>query len=126
MSETLIQRWMARPHFTCPRCDATSWNENDIRENYCGRCHLFFAPPATVEDFQPYRERRVEALRPRPRPHARPAEEPSGSSARHDDEPSNLPTFPTFSPPDPPAAPDPPAFDPGGGSSGGGGASGDY
>jgi len=27
------------PAITCPRCGATSYNPNDIRERYCGRCH---------------------------------------------------------------------------------------
>jgi hypothetical protein len=31
----------ARPSFTCPRCGATSYNPNDIAEQYCGRCHVF-------------------------------------------------------------------------------------
>lgn len=29
----------AVPSFACPRCGATSWNPNDVREGYCGRCH---------------------------------------------------------------------------------------
>lgn len=29
-----------RPSFTCPRCGAKSFNPNDIRERYCGRCHV--------------------------------------------------------------------------------------
>ncbi len=29
------------PSFTCPRCGAVSHNPNDIRERYCGRCHVF-------------------------------------------------------------------------------------
>ena len=28
-----------RPSFTCPRCRSVSYNPNDIREGYCGRCH---------------------------------------------------------------------------------------
>jgi ribosomal protein S27AE len=27
------------PSFTCQRCGAKSYNPNDIRERYCGRCH---------------------------------------------------------------------------------------
>ena len=27
--------------FVCPRCGAESFNLNDIRERYCGRCHQF-------------------------------------------------------------------------------------
>ena len=30
-----------RPSFACPRCQAVSYNPNDIRERYCGRCHQF-------------------------------------------------------------------------------------
>jgi hypothetical protein len=28
--------------FTCPRCGMTSYNTNDVRNSYCGNCHLFF------------------------------------------------------------------------------------
>lgn len=27
------------PAFVCPHCSLTSYNPNDIRERYCGRCH---------------------------------------------------------------------------------------
>ena len=27
--------------YTCPHCGAVSYNENDERERYCGRCHQF-------------------------------------------------------------------------------------
>lgn len=27
--------------FICPRCGAVSYNPNDLRERYCGRCHVF-------------------------------------------------------------------------------------
>lgn len=27
------------PSFTCPDCGARSYNRNDVREQYCGRCH---------------------------------------------------------------------------------------
>lgn len=27
------------PSFTCPDCGATSYNPNDLRYRYCGRCH---------------------------------------------------------------------------------------
>jgi hypothetical protein len=30
---------LGAPSFTCPDCGATSYNRNDIREGYCGRCH---------------------------------------------------------------------------------------
>lgn len=29
------------PGYTCPRCGRTSHNPNDVRERYCGACHLF-------------------------------------------------------------------------------------
>jgi hypothetical protein len=37
------------PSFVCPRCGAQSFNPNDIRERYCGRCHAFIVdewPPS--------------------------------------------------------------------------------
>jgi predicted amidophosphoribosyltransferase len=33
------------PSFTCPRCGSVSYNPNDIRERYCGRCHAFVDDP---------------------------------------------------------------------------------
>jgi hypothetical protein len=27
--------------FTCPKCNAVSYNPNDVRERYCGACHEF-------------------------------------------------------------------------------------
>lgn len=30
---------MTTESFTCPECGATSYNPNDVREGYCGRCH---------------------------------------------------------------------------------------
>jgi uncharacterized membrane protein YgcG len=120
MSETCLERWKrTTPHFTCPRCDAVSFNPNDIRELYCGRCHLFFA-----HDFVRNRPPSYGAFAERPHPPAKRHEAGFATAKpRHDDDVSN--PFPTFSTPsyDPPAAPD---FDPGGGSSGGGGASGDW
>jgi uncharacterized membrane protein YgcG len=119
MSETCLERWMRQPHFTCPRCDAKSWNPRDLKELYCGRCHIFVAPPITLREAA----------------HERRAEEYKGrgitqlTRREDDDSGSSFPTFPTFSSdPAPSTAPDPspPSFDPGGGSSGGGGASGDW
>jgi ribosomal protein S27AE len=124
MSETCLERWMRHPHFTCPRCLATSWNASDIANRYCGRCHVFFAPFADLREGAPHdptgvhqaRQRAVEATRPHPR-----------ERAREDDA---TPSPFTFSPaPDPPSAapdPSPSSIDPGGGTSGGGGASGDF
>ena len=33
--------------FVCPRCSIISVNPNDVRERYCGRCHLFVDDVAT-------------------------------------------------------------------------------
>lgn len=29
------------PSFSCPRCRRRSFNLNDVREQYCGHCHVF-------------------------------------------------------------------------------------
>lgn len=29
------------PSITCPQCQMTSYNANDIRQQYCGYCHQF-------------------------------------------------------------------------------------
>jgi hypothetical protein len=34
------------PLFVCKICGARSWNPNDARERYCGRCHRFVDDPA--------------------------------------------------------------------------------
>ena len=129
MSETTLERWKrTTPHFTCPRCGAVSFNPNDLRERYCGRCRLFFSPPdmPSLRDGAPRdpigvsrsRKRAIEALRP----------DRQNRQTDSDDVSNPFPTLPTFSSdPAPPTAPDPPStIDPGGGSSGGGGASGDW
>jgi hypothetical protein len=36
--------------FTCPRCFATSYNPNDVRENYCGVCHDWTVPDADLAE----------------------------------------------------------------------------
>lgn len=28
------------PSYTCPRCEMTSYNRNDIEHQYCGNCHM--------------------------------------------------------------------------------------
>lgn len=30
---------MSESKITCPLCGMTSYNPNDIREGYCGKCH---------------------------------------------------------------------------------------
>lgn len=44
----LHERAAATPptSFTCPRCDRTSYNPNDIREGYCGACHNWTGQPS--------------------------------------------------------------------------------
>ncbi len=32
------------PSITCPRCDLTSHNQEDIRHRYCGACHAYHEP----------------------------------------------------------------------------------
>jgi hypothetical protein len=121
MSETCLERWMARAHFTCPRCFANSWNPNDIAERYCGRCHIRERAPISLRDHAPRDPVGVHKARKRAEESLRPS--------RHDDDDGTPSPF-TFSPapsPDPPSPPDPPStIDPGGGDSGGGGASGDW
>jgi hypothetical protein len=29
------------PSITCPFCGLTSYNPNDVKQRYCGRCHVF-------------------------------------------------------------------------------------
>lgn len=33
------------PSITCPRCQKTSYNVNDVIHGYCGYCHIFHADP---------------------------------------------------------------------------------
>lgn len=33
-----------QPSITCPKCQRTSCNPNDIREGYCGNCHDWTGP----------------------------------------------------------------------------------
>ncbi|QGJ92752.1 hypothetical protein QDA04_gp82 [Microbacterium phage Megan] len=40
-ADTVFRR---RVFITCPRCGATSYNANDVREGYCGRCHDWTTP----------------------------------------------------------------------------------
>jgi uncharacterized membrane protein YgcG len=121
MSETCLERWMQKPHFTCPRCDATSWNPHDIANRYCGRCHIFVAPTITLREAAPRDPIGVARARKR-------AEESLAPRRKADDDDSGasifFPSAPPTAPDDPPAAA--PDIDPGGGSSGGGGASGDW
>ena len=43
---------MPQASITCPRCGRTSYNDNDVRERYCGNCHAFhdelLTPPNTA------------------------------------------------------------------------------
>lgn len=38
--------------FVCPRCNAESFNLNDILERYCGRCHKFADDPAPAHGIE--------------------------------------------------------------------------
>lgn len=44
------QPWF-RPVFVCGQCGFESFNPNDIREQYCGRCKMFVGEPDTIERF---------------------------------------------------------------------------
>lgn len=37
------------PSITCPKCQMTSYNRNDIKYGYCGNCHEFTSPPFGAE-----------------------------------------------------------------------------
>jgi ribosomal protein L37E len=116
---TLREHWERKDHFTCPRCGAKSWNLNDIRERYCGRCHTFDDNVQALYERERARFRRHQEAQRRP-------------PAPSDSDPPSPFTFTPYEPPaassEAPTAPlDPPStIDPGGGSSGGGGASGDF
>jgi len=36
-----ISRRLSKPNITCPACNMTSYNPNDVKEHYCGNCHAF-------------------------------------------------------------------------------------
>jgi hypothetical protein len=40
------------PAFVCPVCGTPSWNLNDGRQGYCGRCHKFTADDMTYDPRQ--------------------------------------------------------------------------
>lgn len=40
------------PSFTCPQCGRTSHNLNDVQNNYCGHCHLFWGDKKTTKKGQ--------------------------------------------------------------------------
>ena len=130
MTETLIQRWLKRPHFTCPECNRTSWNLSDIGNQYCGHCHKFFGPGHVQRHLERvFRETPRQPPLRRPRiVETAPRRREADTRRRDDDTPSpfQTPAWDATADPSPPAPPDPPSFDPGGGSSGGGGASGDF
>lgn len=37
----VIVKKLDYPSITCPQCQRTSFNENDVREGYCGACHAY-------------------------------------------------------------------------------------
>jgi hypothetical protein len=39
---TLAWESVSHESFTCPECFKTSYNPNDVREQYCGNCHKFW------------------------------------------------------------------------------------
>ena len=53
---------MTLSSYTCPLCGRTSYNPNDVREQYCGACHQW-AEPYWMQDIR-IALRRIEAGRP--------------------------------------------------------------
>lgn len=41
---------MSGNYFTCPLCGMASYNLNDVRHRYCGRCHVFIADELVLVD----------------------------------------------------------------------------
>lgn len=38
------------PSITCPVCQMTSYNPNDIRQGYCGNCHAWTGPQTQLDN----------------------------------------------------------------------------
>ena len=38
------ERSSGEPSYTCPLCGRTSYNPNDLANQYCGACHQFAEP----------------------------------------------------------------------------------
>jgi hypothetical protein len=36
------------PSFVCPKCEAVSYNANDMAHRYCVKCHQFFDEDGNV------------------------------------------------------------------------------
>jgi hypothetical protein len=49
------------PSYTCPLCGRTSYNPNDIANQYCGGCHQF-AEPFWMQDIRAA-QRKIDAAR---------------------------------------------------------------
>lgn len=41
------------PSITCPKCQRTSYNPNDIREGYCGNCHAWTTEVCYLHGLEP-------------------------------------------------------------------------
>lgn len=39
-ADHVLGRDPGAPAYTCPRCGRTSFNRNDVENQYCGNCHL--------------------------------------------------------------------------------------
>jgi len=51
------------PSFTCRECGFTSYNLNDVKHRYCGRCHKFMAELRTAADMRVAQQRFADSYR---------------------------------------------------------------
>lgn len=49
-TEPLVLKPVTPATFTCPRCLWTTYNVHDIRERYCGHCHVFVDDEALTDE----------------------------------------------------------------------------
>ena len=54
---------LASPSFTCRDCGMTSYNLNDVKHRYCGRCHKFMAELRTAADLKEAQRRFADSYR---------------------------------------------------------------
>jgi RNase P subunit RPR2 len=54
---------LAVPSFTCRDCGFTSYNLNDVKHRYCGRCHKFMTDPKSDAEARARAQRFSDAYR---------------------------------------------------------------
>jgi len=57
---------MSAPPFTCPRCGRVSYHPEDVRQRYCGACHVWHVDVADAPAVQDAVDALVEAALPDP------------------------------------------------------------